>query len=237
MPLPDESVRELTALTGVVLLHDDLHSTLDEICRLAVRALPAAHGASLTTFADKGPDAVAASDDWSRALDEMQYDEHEGPCLDAARSGLVLRVRDTAEDLRWPSYMPRALEHGCRSMVSLPMTVESKTIGALNVYSRASDRFGPEEVSIGQIIAGHATLASQVSGALHRHRDLAEQLRAAMGSRAAIEQAKGVVMAAEGCDPDTAFHLLVQQSQRENRKLRDVAQEIVDRVSGRRAPS
>jgi hypothetical protein len=38
--VPDESLRELTALSGV-LAQEDLHSTLAEICRIAVRAVPA----------------------------------------------------------------------------------------------------------------------------------------------------------------------------------------------------
>jgi AmiR/NasT family two-component response regulator len=56
-----------------------------------------------------------------------------------------------------------------------------------------------------------------------------------MASRAVIEQAKGVLMAAMGCTPDAAFDLLRQQSQTENRKLRVVAEEIVARQSRPRA--
>jgi AmiR/NasT family two-component response regulator len=49
-----------------------------------------------------------------------------------------------------------------------------------------------------------------------------------MSSSSVIEQAKGMLMAAQGCDEDEAFELLVQASQRENVKLRDVAQRIVE---------
>lgn len=59
-----------------------------------------------------------------------------------------------------------------------------------------------------------------------------EGLREAMASRAIIEQAKGIVMASARCDADHAFELLVQQSQHENRKLRDVAAEVVAHASG-----
>jgi AmiR/NasT family two-component response regulator len=54
-----------------------------------------------------------------------------------------------------------------------------------------------------------------------------EGLRAAMHSRAVIEQAKGIIMGATGCDAEAAFDLLRQQSQHLNRKLRDVAEEVV----------
>ena len=111
-------------------------------------------------------------------------------------------------------------------MVSIPMNVEAKTIGALNVYSREVDAFGPGDVSLAEILAGHAGLAMQVSAALHGQRSLANDLRVAMASRATIEQAKGIIMATTGCDADTAFRRLVQQSQHENRKLREIADEL-----------
>jgi GAF domain-containing protein len=199
------------------------------ICGISVAAVPGAVGASITSFTEGGPKAVAASDAWSQSLDEVQHAEHEGPCLDAARTGLVFRVRSTEAEPRWPSYMPRAVQMGVGSMVSLPMTSEVKTIGALNLYSREVDAFTAEQVSAAEIIAGHASLASQVAATVFHHKQLGENLRAAMASRAAIEQAKGIIMATTGCGAEEAFALLVRQSQHENRKLREIAEELVQR--------
>jgi|tagenome__1003787_1003787.scaffolds.fasta_scaffold20144536_1 transcriptional regulator with GAF, ATPase, and Fis domain len=232
MPLPDESIRELTALASVVLTNEDVHSTLQEICRIAVRAIPSADGVSLTALSEAGPRAVASSDDWSLELDESQYEEREGPCLDAARSGMVFRIRHMTNEPRWPSYMPRAVGMGARSMISVQMTSEGKTIGALNFYSRSVDAFSAEDVSVAQIIVSHASLASEVASNLHRHKDLAVQLRIAMESRAVIEQAKGIIIATRRCSPDDAFDVLRSQSQHENRKLRDVATELVRQAGG-----
>jgi GAF domain-containing protein len=231
MRFPEESMRELTALGEIVLACEDLVSAQNEICRIAVRVIPGADGASLTAISERGAEAVAASGDWSRSLDELQYEEHEGPCLDASRSGLVFRVRDTTADPRWPSYLPRAAKVGARSIMSLPMTVEAKVIGALNVYSKEVDKFDAEDVSIGEIVAGYSSLASSVAGSLFQHKSLADQLREAMVSRAVIEQAKGVIMTTTRCDADTAFKILVEQSQQENRKVREVAAEIVRQQS------
>jgi AmiR/NasT family two-component response regulator len=61
---------------------------------------------------------------------------------------------------------------------------------------------------------------------------VAEQLQAAMKSRAVIEQAKGIVMAQRGCDAEAAFDVLVQLSQASNRKLRDIAEVMVAAVAG-----
>jgi len=231
MELPADTVDELLTLAGVALAHDELDVALAEICRVTTRAVRNAEGATLTTFGPGGPGTAATSDEWAEQLDEMQFVEHEGPCIDAARTGILLRVRDIENETRWPSYMPRASALGARSMVSIPMTVENKTIGALDVYSRHTDAFSAEEVAIAEIIAGHASLATQVAAALHGHRKVAQQLQTAMASRAAIEQAKGIIMATVGCGPDTAFERLVEQSQHENRKVRELAEELVRRAT------
>lgn len=232
MSLPDEAIAELTALAGLVLTQTDLESSLEQVCVIAARALPGADGASVTTFPEGRPGAIA-SDDWAQTLDELQYEEHEGPCLDAYRTGTAFRIRDLAEDPRWPSYLPRAVECGARSMMSLPMTAEGNVIGALNIYSKQVDNFDAEAASIAEIVSAHAGLACQVSAAFFGHRALAEQLREAMSSRAAIEQAKGVIMAAAGCSADEAFDRLVRMSQTSHRKLRDVAHDVVMKAEKR----
>src|SRR3954465_14230701 len=194
MAMSDEALRAMTSLTGVALAHSELAGTHREICRIATRAVPGAEGASITTFPQGRPVALA-SDDWAQGLDELQFEEHEGPCLDAHRTGNAFRIRELKSEPRWPSYVPRAVERGARSMMSLPMAAEGNLIGALNVYSQQLDTFDAETASIGEIVSAHAGLACQVSAAFFGHQKLAEQLREAMSSRAVIEQAKGVIIA------------------------------------------
>ena len=226
MAVSQEALDELAVLAGVVLMAPDLNETLAEICRIATRAVPNAEGASVTTLGEGTPIAVA-SDDWAKDLDEMQFAEHEGPCLDAFRTGNVFRIRDFNSDNRWPSYSMRALERGAISMISIPLSAQGTLVGALNLYARRADAFDAEAASVAQVVAGHVGLASQVSAAFFRHRDLAEQLAEAMRSRAVIEQAKGVLMAQHRLDAESAFDFLRTTSQNANRKLRDVAADVV----------
>ncbi|MCW2605443.1 MAG: histidine kinase [Frankiales bacterium] len=232
--ISEDGLRALTALSGVVLAQEDISSTHDEICRIALRVLPQADGSSLTSFTDEGPKAAAASDDWARELDELQFVEHEGPCLDCVRTGNVFRVRDLGADGRWPNWSPRAQERGARSIISLPLAAEGRRVGALNLYSRRPDAFDAEAASLAEIVAAHAGLATQVAASFFSHRELGEQLRQAMESREVIEQAKGIIMGARRVDADEAFTVLVELSQRSNRKLRDVAQALVDEAPGAR---
>jgi GAF domain-containing protein len=132
------------------------------------------------------------------------------------------------QETRWPAYVERASKHGARSSLSIPLSAEGGNFGAMNLYSRQPDAFTSEAVALAEIFASHASQASQVASAFFRHRDLAEQMREAMRSRAVIEQAKGVLMARHKVTADAAFDLLREASQRMNVKLRQIAQQVVD---------
>jgi hypothetical protein len=62
----------------------------------------------------------------------------------------------------------------------------------------------------------------------HERAQAQAQFERALASRDIIGQAKGIIIAACRCSSDEAFSLLRRQSQHQNRKLTDVAQEIVD---------
>lgn len=57
--------------------------------------------------------------------------------------------------------------------------------------------------------------------------ELIDHLQVALEWRDVIGQAKGILMAAEGCDADTAFGVLVRASQQEGRKIHEMAAAVV----------
>jgi GAF domain-containing protein len=227
-----DTALELAQLAGLVLAEPDVDAALTRITQVAVAVVEPCDGASLTMRRAGVPDAPASSDDWALGLDELQFEEQEGPCLNCLREGSVMRVRDLDQDERFPSYGPRAAERGALSALSLPMAADGRTVGALNLYSKHRDAFGREELALGELLAAHAALAVQAAVAYYSSRDLADQMRSAMQSRALIEQAKGVLVARERIGPDAAFERLVALSQTANRKLRDIAAELVSQASG-----
>ena len=222
-----ESARDLAQLAGIMLSEPDLPSALHRVTELAVTLVPDCQGASLTMYDRGRPQSAAADAEWAGKLDDLQHREQEGPCLDCLREGSVMRVRDLAVDTRFPTYGPRAAERGARSVVSMPLAADGRTVGALNFYSRTTDAFDGSGLALAELLTAHASLAVQAATAYYSNRDLAEQMREAIDSRATIEQAKGVLVAQRRCTPDEAFELLVSASQRSNRKLREIAQEIV----------
>jgi GAF domain-containing protein len=227
-----DTALELAQLAGLVLSEPDVDAALTRVTRVAVSVVDVCDGASLTMRRDGVPSAPASSDEWALGLDELQFSEQEGPCLNCLREGSVLRVRDLRGDERFPSYGPYAADRGALSALSVPLAADGRTVGALNLYSRRLDAFGREELALGELLAAHASLAVQAAVAYYSSRDLADQMRTAMGSRALIEQAKGVLVARERIDPETAFQRLVAVSQAANRKLRDIAADLVAEASG-----
>ncbi len=82
---------------------------------------------------------------------------------------------------------------------------------------------------LGRELGATASILLANSSAYWRAAALSQGLSEAMKSRAVIEQAKGMVMAAAGTDVDTAFEILRSVSQQEQRKLRLLAEDIVAR--------
>jgi len=127
----------------------------------------------------------------------------------------------------WPVFGPGATEKGIRSVLALPLMM-STGAGALNLYARQPAAFGVVDRAKGMLLA---SLASLALNAAHAHED--EQRRAgnlvtALTTRELIGQAQGILMERERITGDEAFDILRRASQHLNRKLRDVAQDLVD---------
>jgi GAF domain-containing protein len=160
-------------------------------------------------------------------LDGAQYSNGEGPCPEAARTATVIRVEDFSRDGRYPKFAAEALRLGINSSLSFPLIVNDVSIGALNLYGEDAKAFDADSERLGERFArqGSATLAN---AEIHeRTVMLVTQLNDALTSRSVIDQARGVLIARMGGTADDAIETLKQRSQRENRKLRDIAAEIV----------
>ena len=223
---PFDRLAELLAASSA------LEVVLQETVDLATVTIPGATEASITVVrsGDQGEGAAYGSDT-ARAIDERQYGLDEGPCLDASRGHEILIVRDMRTEARWPHYTPFAVEHGILSSLSVPLPVQEEVLGAINVYSREADVFDEEAVESGRRFAAYAAVAIANAQLYRSASDAADHMRRAMESRAVIEQAKGILMAQRRCGPAEAFDLLVAASQRQNIKLRVLAEQVVAGVT------
>ncbi len=213
----------------MVLADRGLSEVLTDITVLAARAVPGAESVSTTLLRGEKPFTAAYSNGLALDADELQYEEGYGPCMDAGRGGVVLRVDDMRTEERWPRYVARVRDRGVRSSLSVPLPYQGNTIGALNIYSSQLRAFASEESLLaGREVAETIAIAVVNADAHHRLGEQARNMQLAMESRAVIEQSKGVLMAQRHVDAEQAFEILRDASQRYNRKLRDIAVGIVE---------
>jgi GAF domain-containing protein len=229
----DPVVQGLLAMSQYIVGSANVGDTLRKVAELAVDSLPKADFAGMTMLVDGRPKTAVFTDETSPEIDATQYETGMGPCLDAFRDGEIYRIDDTDKDERWPAFSEAAGAHGIRSTISFPLVANRESMGALNVYSGQLSAFQGAE-GPGRLFAAQAAVLMANSQAYWDAFDLSQDLNEAMKSRAVIEQAKGILMAAGGRSSDDAFQLLVRASQRENRKLRDIAAELVAQAERRK---
>jgi GAF domain-containing protein len=217
---PGRTVHDLARLARTLEAEPDHGRMLQQIAEAAVREVPGAEYAGLTVLTDDGASTPAATDDVVPKVDAVQYTEQQGPCLDAATAEAVVLVQDLLDDDRWPRFAEGAVALGVRSMLAFALFVDKGAVGALNLYAAGPNAFPADAAEIGHPLAAHASVALAAS----RER---VNLRIALGTRDLIGQAKGILMERDGIDADQAFAILISASQRVNRKLREVADELV----------
>ncbi|MDP1819199.1 MAG: GAF and ANTAR domain-containing protein [Acidimicrobiales bacterium] len=163
---------------------------------------------SITLVEHDRPATVTAIEDVARTLDEVQYDQGDGPCLTAARSGAAVHVEDTAALEKWPEFRDAAMAQDVRSVLSIPLSLVAPMQGGLNLYSRSPHGFEETDEEIGRTFGSQAATMVSNSIASWDAFEQSKSLMRAMESRAVIEQAKGVLMARQRCTADVAFDLL-----------------------------
>lgn len=223
-------------LLALLIESPNVDAFLSEAARLGADIVGAAEACGITFRRDGQPFTAAASGDLATQVDELQYETDEGPCLDALRLGEVVPVDDLVKDSRWPCYRPRAVAYGIASSLSVPLYVEGASVGALNLYGVKRHAFTPGDRHHAEAFAAQASAALTLTLRQARQLELQAQLEHALASRSLIDNAIGILMGQQRCDADAAFDLLRKASQHRNRKLRDIAAEIIVNVSGQ-APS
>ena len=215
-------------LSQVVLVDRSLEDVLGEVTDIAARGIPGAESTSITLVRGEKAFTAAHTGEMALVADELQYERGYGPCMDAGRAGVVIRIDDMRTEQRYPDYTPRVVEVGVRSSLSVPLPYQGSTIGALNIYSTRPLAFSSAESGEAATAVAEAVAVAVANADAHdRLAGDARNMRVAMESRAVVEQAKGVLMAQRGVDAEQAFDILREASQRYNRKLRDIAAGIV----------
>lgn len=227
--IDEEDLRDsLAALSKLAISQMGLAEALTQVAEFAVSAIPGADGAGLTLLEAGHPDTLVASAAFVGEVDAIQYGLEEGPCITAAAQGRTVRSGNLGGDQQWIRFGSRVERLGVNSVLSVPLITDTGVLGAMNIYAHARDAFDDRAALIGELFAVPAAIAVQSAQVLAQAKHLSVQLQAALTNRATIDHALGILMSRVGCGPDEAFDRLRQISQRENRKLSAIAQQMVD---------
>lgn len=232
---PARGEQTLARLQQLLLEADRLDDFLRELVRLASTSLPAPVFCSITLRSEDSthPYTAAASHQLVDQFDQRQYDEGDGPCLRTLRTGTPHHVDDVDEEDRFGSFPDIAREYGLRSMLALPLAPPRQQVAAvLNMYSSEPRGFDLPVREQAAVFAGHASGALGVALKFAGQLQFSLDLQSAIASRTVIDQALGIVMAREGCTSERAFEILTKASQHGNVKLRELATDLVQGVSG-----
>lgn len=168
---------------------------------------------------------MAASHPDLAALAERQFAIGDGPIIAALRTGQPCVTADTLHEERWPDFAVSALASGVRSAVTVVHGLRSMSL-TLSLYG-VRPVLDLDQLPQVSLLAAFGSALVAGAAEYGKVRRTAAQLEEAVQSRAVVDQAKGVLMQALGCDPDEAFDRLRRTSQSQHIKLTEVAAEVV----------
>lgn len=204
-------------------------SVLDRVCRAAV-ALLSSQGAGLSLMVGgelRGTAGVFGSG--VEAVQELQLELGEGPCVDAWTSVEPVLEPDLASPgvARWPAFASRAVAAGVLAVFAFPLHLGAIRIGALVLYRDRAGALDRDQLAYGLVLADLATwvILGLQSGAP------AEELHELLASEpphwAEVHQATGIVSVQLGVELDEAFVRLRAHAFAEGRPVREIAREVV----------
>jgi GAF domain-containing protein len=205
-------------------LHDleGVEETVEAVVQFARQAVRCKHASVVLVVQGRRLELMALTDPKLADLYQQQLEAGSGPLLTAIEQKDVLLIPDTAAETRWSRrWTEEVTSAGIRSAMHLPLMAAGQAQAVLSLYSDQLDAFDDDDVAIAHILARHASVA--IASARH---DVS--MAQAIDARKLVGQAMGILMERYDLDGDRAFEVLKRYSQDTNRKLRDVAQELVD---------
>ncbi|HEX2312659.1 MAG TPA: GAF and ANTAR domain-containing protein [Thermomonospora sp.] len=225
--ITDELAVEIARL-GLVRESSDV-ATLHRVTQLAARAVHGCAGASGMRWSLGSPPeplAAASSHPDLAELVDLQIADGQGPIFDAVRVRRPVSCDDTLAETRWPSHTAAMLRRGVRCFTTTVHEYEQVLV-TLTVYGVVPGALDSRQQALASLLlaqGGAAVSNTRQFDDVHR---TAVQLQQAVEARAVVDQAKGILMHALGCDADRAFAELRRISQTRHVKLTAIAQRIV----------
>jgi hypothetical protein len=224
---PDPEVAAVfAAMADLIYGGPDVFSVYQSVADAAVRLVPGCDHACVTLLTGGRFRTTAATDDVARRIDELERELNDGPCVDAIIEEAYQHDPDLCDGSQWPELARRViLETPVRGMIGYRIVLNKRKVGALNIFSDTPNAMTVEAADAGAILAAFASVAL-IAAEEHRQ---AEELKRGLESNREIGKAMGLLMASHHINSDEAFDVLRRASSQLNRKLVDIAGELVRR--------
>lgn len=207
---------------------------LADVAGIFGAALTPVAAVSVVVGRPSAPRVVGSDGQLAQRMDALQMRVDAGPCQTAWDTGQVVVSPKLADDRRWPDLAELAAGEEITSVLAVPVFIDDEPVGVLNGYATEQDAFADLDIETAEMLA--SAVGAVINQVTERDRltQTSHQMEEALRSRAVIDQAKGIIVARYGCDPEQAFQRLVRVSRNSNVKLREVARLLVDQAQSRR---
>jgi GAF domain-containing protein len=215
-------------LADTLVADYDVVEMAQQLIDNALSLLPIAAAGLLLGDASGVLHLFAASSEHAGNLERLQMHAGAGPCLDAYTSGRPVLIEDLGRSAaKWPVFAVQAAQYGYKAVAALPMRLRDERVGGLNLFLKETGNMTDADIAVAQALADVATIGILHQRVLSQSEQVNQQLQTALTTRLIIEQAKGILAERGKIDTNHAFELLRAQARRTNRRLADLAGEVV----------
>jgi hypothetical protein len=202
-----------------------------KLCDVCVEVTEMTGAGIMLMSGDVPRGSVCSTDEVSALIEDLQYGLGEGPCVDAYNQDRPVLEPDLArpsED-RWPAFAGPALEAGARAVFGFPLQVGAVRLGALNLYRAHPGPLSDDQHADALVMAEVAAQAVLLMQANAPPGEIAAELEADADFRYVVHQASGMVAAQLGVSVGVALIRLRAYAFGNDRRLADVAEDVVAR--------
>ena len=226
MTVPGDRLARILRL----LASDDGTVATTGLCAVCAEATEMSGAGIMLMSGDLSQGSVCTTDKVSALIEELQYTLGQGPCIDAyhGERPVAEPALDDPAQPRWPAFTPPVVAAGARAVFGFPLSVGAVRLGALNLYR---DRPGPltaDQHADALVMADVAARVVIDAQAKAPPGSIATNLEAGANFQFVVHQAAGMIAVQLGVSVTEALIRLRAHAFADERRLPDVAAEVVD---------
>jgi hypothetical protein len=206
--------------------------TIEHVCAATMSAAGVEHAAAAVMLSASPRETLYASDPLAGEMEELTLTLGEGPGVDALTSGPALVADLSTPDCvaRWPVFAPAAVHAGVRAVFALPLQVGAVRLGVLDLYRAQPGELDREQLADALVLADTAcALLLDAEAERERPRLNGGAPEPAGSSQPEVHQATGMITVQLGVSMAVALIRLRAHAYAHDRRLRDVARDVVAR--------